>query len=344
MSVFGPASVKAKIQTVIGTDVQRAADLLLAGRLVGMPTETVYGLAADATNALAVAAVFEAKQRPTFDPLIVHIANAEQLPLVVSEIPERARILSRAVWPGPLTIVLPKRPEISDLVTSGLPGVGVRVPQHPMALELLKRTARPLAAPSANLFGGISPTTAQHVLDGLSGRVDYILNGGACEVGVESTVISLMSDDAVVLRPGGFPIEQLERLIGPVKRAVTDPALDDAAQPAPGMLSRHYAPGTPMRLISVDELAEPESGRHCGLLTWGDWPASGGFERIFRICEDDNLQICAANFFAGLRDLDSAGLDVIIARRFPEVGLGVALNDRLRRGASGKAPAQTKPD
>ena len=229
-------------------------------------------------------------------------------------------------------------------MTSGLPGVGVRVPQHPMALELLKRTGRPLAAPSANLFGGISPTTAQHVLDGLTGRVDYILNGGPCEVGVESTVISLMSDDAVVLRPGGFPIEQLERLIGPVKRAVTDPALDDAAQPAPGMLSRHYAPGTPMRLISVDELAEPESGRHCGLLTWGDWPTSGGFERIFRICEDDNLQICAANFFAGLRDLDSAGLDVIIARQFPEVGLGVALNDRLRRGASGKAPAQTKPD
>ena len=335
MSVKGPDSELRELQTDVGTDVERAAQLLLSGRLVGMPTETVYGLAADATNARAVAAVFESKQRPTFDPLIVHVASAAQLGDVVAEIPERAVILARAVWPGPLTMVLPKRPEISDLVTAGLPGVGVRVPQHPMAQELLRRTGRPLAAPSANPFGGISPTTAQHVVDGLWGRVDYVLDGGPCGVGVESTVVSLMSDTPVVLRPGGFPLESLERLIGPVKRAVTDPNRDDAAQPAPGMLSRHYAPRTPLHLLSTDEQAVPQAGRRCGLLTWGAEREQPGFERIIRICEQADLQICAANFFAGLRDLDSAGLDVIIARRFPDAGLGVALNDRLQRGASG---------
>jgi len=320
--------------TILCDSIAQAAEMLRQGQLVAFPTETVYGLGADARNSQSVAGIFESKRRPTFDPLIVHVANTAAAAGLTNKFPEFAQKLADAFWPGPLTMVLPKRPEISDLVTAGLPGVGLRVPNHPVALELLEAADCPLAAPSANPFSGISPTTAQHVFDGLIGRIDGILDGGPCAVGVESTVISLMTDVPTILRPGGLPIEDIERVIGPVARATSDTAQDNAAQPAPGMLSRHYAPRTPLQLISANEVPLPLAGRSCGLLTWGDNAGASEFATITRLGASNDLKTCAANFFASLRSLDAAGLDVIIARRFPDSGLGVALNDRLSRAAT----------
>lgn len=315
------------------TDIRHAAELLRAGRLVAFPTETVYGLGANATNAKAVAQIFEAKQRPTFDPLIVHIADLSQLGSVVSSIPQQAKILIRNLWPGPLTLVLPKQDSIPELVTAGLPGVGVRIPNHPIALELLRAAGCPVAAPSANPFGGISPTTAQHVIDGLGSKVDCVLDGGPCAVGVESTVVSFMQARPIMLRPGGCPIEDIEALIGPVDRAISDPSQDDLAQSAPGMLSRHYAPATPLMLVAQNTTAAALADRRCGLLSSAKQPFSGHFDRIIELSETEDLQTCAAKFFASMRSLDSSGLDVIIAHQFPDYGLGIALNDRLRRAA-----------
>ena len=315
------------------TSLQSAAELLRTGHVVAFPTETVYGLGADATNPTAVARIFEAKQRPTFDPLIVHVAELSQVERVVSKFPETARRLACQFWPGPLTLVLPKRDIIPDLVTAGLPGVGIRIPRHPVAIELLKAAGCPVAAPSANKFGGISPTTAQHVADGLGSSIDWIVDGGPCAVGLESTVLSLMAARPVLLRHGGYPLEDIESLIGPVEIARSDPSQDDAAQPSPGMLSRHYAPGTRLIVIAHGRSAAAIAGLRCGLLTAGKQPFSGQFARIEILCDDGNLQTCAANFFAALRTLDASDLDVIIAHEFPAHGLGVALNDRLLRAA-----------
>ncbi len=323
------------IQTHLLHDVALAAEMLRAGKLVAFPTETVYGLGADARNPESVARIFESKQRPTFDPLIVHLASAEAARQLVVYFPANAERLADAFWPGPLTLVLPKCPEIPDLVTAGLPGVGIRVPGHPIAQELLKAADCPVAAPSANPFSGISPTTAQHVLDGLNGRIDAVLDGGPCGVGVESTVLSLMTENPTILRPGGLPIEEIEAVIGPVTRAVSDPKRDNSAQPSPGMLSRHYAPQTLLTVIDPNLVPEPTAGKRCGLLTYGSRASSRGFDAVERLSDAVDLRTCAANFFAALRSLDSQNLDVIIAHSFPPTGLGVALNDRLKR-ASGQ--------
>lgn len=314
------------------TNVAEAARRIRQGHLVAFPTETVYGLGANAFDAEAVARIFEVKRRPTFDPLIVHIGSVEQLPDIVESIPDSVYVLAAAAWPGPLTLVLPRKLIIPDLVTAGLPGVGIRLPAHPLALDLIRQAGCPIAAPSANLFGGISPTTAQHVRDSLGNAVPVILDGGPCEVGVESTVLSLMGEP-VVLRPGGFPIESIIDTIGPVGRAVPNPEAPNAAQPSPGMLSRHYAPRTPLFLVNMGADAHPVPGLSCGLLTWGLQTASAGFAEIVRLSADENLRTCAARLFAGLRTLDSAGLDAIIAHRFPDMGLGIALNDRLQRAS-----------
>ena len=308
--------------------------MLRQGLLVAFPTETVYGLGADAKNSASVAGIFESKQRPAFDPLIVHVPDVTSAADLVTDFPAFAEKLAAAFWPGPLTMVLPKRSVIPDLVTAGLPGVGIRVPNHDVALELLREAGRPIAAPSANPFGGISPTTAQHVKDGLAGRVDGILDGGPCGVGLESTVISLMTNQPTILRPGGLPIEDIEAVIGPVQRARSDPSRDDAAQPAPGMLSRHYAPHTRLQVFAASGTPAALEGQRCGLLTWGESAETSGFDVIEVLCDSDDLKICAANFFTALRSLDAASLDVIIARSFPNKGLGVALNDRLRRAAT----------
>ncbi len=310
-----------------------AAERLKAGQLVAFPTETVYGLGANALNVTAVARIFEAKQRPRFDPLIVHIPAIDHLWSAVRQIPNAAHQLARHFWPGPLTMVLPKCNAIADLVTAGLPGVGIRIPEHPLALRLLHAADCPIAAPSANQFGAVSPTTAEHVLQGLDGRIDAVLDGGSCRIGLESTVISLMQRNPVVLRLGGLSLEEIEAVTGPIQVMTSNPGLGDAAQPAPGMLSRHYAPGASIVAVAGETVIQP-THRRTALLTWGSSPTQTDdnlFVAVENLSVASDLTECAANFFAGLRKLDAAHPDVIIARRFPDHGLGRALNDRLQR-------------
>lgn len=314
----------------IGTDVNRAAQIIRRGGLVGMPTETVYGLAADALNADAVAGIFQAKERPFFDPLIVHIADVSWLPRVVADFPELANKLAQRFWPGPLTLILPKAAAIPDLVTSGLTNVGVRIPQHSVALELLRRSDRPIAAPSANLFGRISPTTAQHVAEQLQDRIDYILDGGPCQVGVESTVLQL-SPRPTLLRPGGVSIEELIEVIGPIEIAAPTDHPVETPQAAPGMLAQHYAPRTPLTLRSGD--IGSLQGRW-GILAWQRIPGDTQFAASEVLSPSGDLREAATNFFAALRRLDALNLDGIMAEPVPDIGLGRALNDRLRRAAA----------
>ena len=327
----------------VGRDVERAARMLVEGGLVAIPTETVYGLAASAFDVTAIARVFDVKERPLFDPLIVHMADREQVDQLAVRIPTTASLLIEEFWPGPLTLVLPKRDTVPDLVTAGLDTVAVRVPDHPLTLELLEKTRLPLAAPSANPFGRLSPTTAEHVREQLGDRIDYILDGGPCSVGVESTVLQLADADlraagiaAVLLRPGGVPREAIEAIIGPVLLNEDADAKTDRGrrkpgpQTSPGMLSRHYAPVTP---LLIQDRAEPPPNQRAGLLTLQATAEASRFAAVEILSASGDLVEAAAHFFAALRRLDSSGLDVIVATPFPDRGLGLALNDRLRRAA-----------
>jgi L-threonylcarbamoyladenylate synthase len=315
----------------IGTDVPLASQLIAAGRLVAFPTETVYGLGANALDTAAVAGVFAAKERPHFDPLIVHVATLEAARDLVTGFSDTAVRLAERFWPGPLTLVLPKVDRVPDLVTAGLPSVAVRIPAHPIALELIERAGVPIAAPSANPFGQVSPTTAQHVAAQLADRIDYILDGGPCRVGVESTVLHLGGERPLLLRPGGVSLEDLEDLIGPVETLQSSPSSDDGPQAAPGLLERHYAPRTPLQII--DQLPPPDQRSQFGLLTLGPLDEADTFAAVEVLSPTADLTEAAAHFYAALRRLDAAGLTRILARRFPQTGLGRALNDRLQRAA-----------
>jgi L-threonylcarbamoyladenylate synthase len=312
------------------SDLEAAARIIRSGGLVAIPTETVYGLAANALDPQAVARIFAAKERPFFDPLIVHLADVSWWPRVVAEFPPMARELAARFWPGPLTLILPKSTAIPDLVTSGMPTVGIRVPDHPLTRELLKRADLPLAAPSANPFGRLSPTTADHVRQQLAGRVDLILDGGPCRVGVESTILAIADGAATLLRPGGVPIEEIEAIIGAVNR----PEISSTKQPAaPGMLDSHYAPRTKLRI--VDSIPALSATTRAGLLlpsSVNDTPLSG-YTAVEVLSKTGSLVEAAAHFFQALHRLDQAQLDVIHALPFPDQGLGRALNDRLRRAA-----------
>ncbi len=314
----------------IGTDIQRAAEIIRHGGLVGMPTETVYGLAANALDSAAVARVFEAKERPHFDPLIVHVPDVGWMPRVVSEFPELAQRLADRFWPGPLTLVLRKAATVPDLVTSGLDQVGVRMPRHPLALELLRQSGCPIAAPSANLFGRISPTTAQHVAEQLADRIDYILDGGPCQVGVESTVLKLLPV-ASLLRPGGISLEELSEVVGPIEIVAPTDHPGETPQTAPGMLPQHYAPRTPL-LLNPARFQDLKG--NWGSLSLRQLPPGFPFAACEVLSMSGDLREAATHFFAALRRLDALGLDGIVAETFPETGLGRALNDRLRRAAS----------
>ena len=311
-------------------DVQQAAEVIRRGGLVAFPTETVYGLGADALNPDAVARIFEAKGRPKFDPLIVHIAERDSLERLLRDFPDNAETLADRFWPGPLTIVLPKRAIVPDLVTAGLDTVGIRIPDHPLASELLHASGVPIAAPSANRFGSVSPTTADHVREQLGERIDLILDGGNCRVGVESTVILMTLDPPVVLRPGGVTVEDIEREIGPVDSDL--PAAHAGPQIAPGQLTQHYAPRT--KVVLVDEAAECDAPESAGLLAFRSAPHRHQFSRVEVLSPSGDLREAAFALFAALRRLDAAGLDRIVAERVPEQGLGRAINDRLRRAAA----------
>jgi L-threonylcarbamoyladenylate synthase len=303
-----------------------AAVILRNGGTVAFPTETVYGLGASALDPKAVARIFEIKQRPRFDPLIVHVSSVAQGRQVVREWPDTARELSRRFWPGPLTLVLPKADAIPDIVTAGLPTVGLRMPAHSLALALIAKAGVPVAAPSANRFGSMSPTTSEHVRMQLGEAVDGVLDGGPCRVGIESTVLALTGSGPLLLRAGGTPVEEIEGVIGRVQR----PGADPDRPTSPGQLARHYASRTP--LILCDDWRDRPALARSGLLTLTP-DAARGFEAVEVLSASGNLQEAAANLFAALYRLDALGLDRIVAVRVPDVGLGLAINDRLRRAA-----------
>ena len=308
--------------------VARAAALLLAGELVAFGTETVYGLGADATRASAVAAIFAAKGRPHFNPLICHYFEADAAFAEVVAHP-LARRLAERFWPGPLTLVLPRRVtcKVALLAGAGLETLAVRVPSHPAALALLRAVGRPLAAPSANRSGQVSPTSADHVLDGLAGRIAAVLDSGPCAVGVESTVLDLSAGRPFLLRQGGVAEEAIVEAIGPVGRGITPgQAEEPRTLRSPGLMVSHYAPGLPVRL-NAERAAADEAA-----LAFGARPSGGALR--FQLSADEDLVEAAARLFEGLRQLDRTGLRGIAAGPVPERGLGRAINDRLQRAAA----------
>ena len=308
-------------------DIAHAAALLRAGKLVAFGTETVYGLGADASNAQAVASIYAAKGRPSFNPLICHFADADSAFRYVTP-NELAAKLAAKFWPGPLTLVLPRAQNcpVSQLAGAGLPTLAVRVPAHDTALALLREFRGPVAAPSANRSGRISPTSAEHVFSELDGRIAAVLDSGPCAVGLESTVLDLSGPVPVLLRPGGISLKALEALIGPIQQA----AAESLAPASPGMLVSHYAPALPVRLNATD-VAPDEA-----LLAFG--PPLPGAAHIFQLSEAQDLQQAAANLFEGLHVLDAQGTKLELTRiavmPVPSHGLGLAINDRLTRAAA----------
>ncbi|MGO9785270.1 MAG: L-threonylcarbamoyladenylate synthase [Stellaceae bacterium] len=305
--------------------LDRAAALLRQGELVAFPTETVYGLGGDATSEAAVAAIFAAKERPQFNPLIVHVpdlAAAEKL----ASFDGRARSLARKFWPGPLTLVLKRAPDcpVALLACAGLDTLALRVPAHPLAQKLLREAGLPLAAPSANRSGHVSPTTAAHVMEELGGRIAALLDGGPCPIGIESTIIDLSGGEPMLLRPGGAGLEELEEILGPIARAQ-----GGAEIRAPGMLERHYAPSLPLRLNAAG-VAKTEA-----LIAFGPKPLPGA-ARYISLSPTGDLQEAASRLFAALRTLDNPAFSAIAVMPIPERGLGLAINDRLARAARGR--------
>lgn len=317
--------------------IDEAAAILHRGGLVAMPTETVYGLAGVATNPDAVAAIFEAKQRPAFNPLIVHVAHADRLRDYVRDVPPVAATLIDRFWPGPLTLVLPKTETIADLVTAGLPTVAVRCPDHPVARKLIETVGQPLAAPSANRYMHVSPTCAQHVLD-LGDAVELILDAGPCATGIESTVVGFDDDGRLrLLRPGGVAVDQIESIAGPLAKADVS-ADDQAPRPGPGMTRRHYAPHTPLRIVDPQHLSASSNldpAITALLLFSGDHrPAdASAYHAVVTLSEAGDTHQAATRLFAALREIDRSGAEQILATLAPGTGLGPAINDRLIRAA-----------
>lgn len=331
------------MKTVISTDRVAAVELLRKGDLVALPTETVYGLAAKALNSTAVAKIFEAKERPRFDPLIVHLPNREWLGRIVNVPAGDRQLIGKLAdkfWPGPLTIVLPKREIVPDIVTAGLVTVAVRLSEHHVFGEIVGELDEPLAAPSANRFGRVSPTTAQHVLDELGGRILLIVDAGPTEHGIESTIVAIRDGRIGIMRRGPITHEQLLQF-GEVSSVIATAKIS-----SPGQLPSHYAPKTPLRLIDNAQDFFPQKNQRVGLLAWdarrGDLQVaqrrtgdrrSLKFTAVRSLSEGQDLPEAAANLFRHVRELDALGLDLIVAERVPSRGLGAAIMDRLERAS-----------
>lgn len=315
---------------IISKDISKAVTLLSNEELVAIPTETVYGLAGNIYSEKAVKAIFETKQRPFFNPLIVHIPSIDYLETIVSHIPEKARQLANAFWPGPLTMVLPKKDTIPNLITAKKDTVAVRVPNHPVTLELLKQLEFPLAAPSANPFNRISPTTAQHVEDYFKDKIKMVLDGGACKKGIESTIIGFENDKPIIYRLGSIAIEDIEAIVGNISIKNKKEINPDA----PGMLDKHYAPST-KTVLSDAILKDIETyiGKRIGVLTFKNKIKSDAITSLLILSESGNLSEATSNLYNSLHQLDKQNLDIIIVEILPEYGLGKSVNDRLRRAA-----------
>lgn len=310
---------------------ERAVALLRKGEIVALPTETVYGLAADALNAEAVARIFEAKERPRFDPLIVHVPGRDWLEQV-AKIDNPSQKLIAEFWPGPLTVILPKRETVPDIVTAGLETVALRISAHPVFADIIREFGKPLAAPSANRFGRVSPTTAQHVYDELHGRIPLIVDAGSTEHGIESTIVAVHDGKIDILRRGPITEEQLA-IFGNVEM------LESGKISAPGQLLSHYAPTKPLCLVDNAESFSPAPNQRCALLAWttsrrGGFPAAVSFVAVRQLSEKQDLREAAANLFRYLRELDALDVDLIVAEQVPDQGLGAAIMDRLRRAAN----------
>jgi L-threonylcarbamoyladenylate synthase len=305
-------------------NIKLAAQYIKEGKLVAFPTETVYGLGADALNPLAVAKIFELKERPSFDPLIIHIADSDDLGRLCDTPDSKVYSIIKRFWPGPLTIILPKSDVVPDIVTSGLPTVGIRMPDNEIALELIRQSGCPIAAPSANKFGRISPTSAAHVRKQLPG-VDYILDGGNTKVGIESTIITISKKGFRILRSGIITLEEIEKVL-PYDE---DPNIENLV--APGMLKSHYSPVKPM-VIADGKIPISIDRKRAGLLSFSGTQEEG-FERVIRLTQNHDLKEYAVNMFAAMHELEESEVDIIVAEAVPETGIGMAIMDRLRKAA-----------
>ena len=313
----------------IGTDIRLAKQLLTDGELVAIPTETVYGLAANAMDVRAVTKIFLAKNRPAFDPLIVHVGSLVQARSITRAWPSAAEVLATKFWPGPLTLVLPKIERVPDLVTSGLDTVGVRCPNHPVTLSLLSSLDFPLAAPSANPFGYVSPTTADHVQKQLGEQLPYILDGGPCRVGVESTIVGFEQNRVIVYRLGGLDIETIEDAVGPVSTQT-----NFSSNPkAPGQLSSHYAPGKQVFLGALNEVLTTYPPEKVGVLAFSNPVGQVPSTNQIILSPEGRIEEAAQQLFAALRQFDQMDVSIIWAETVPNRGIGRAINDRLRRAS-----------
>jgi L-threonylcarbamoyladenylate synthase len=321
------------------TAIPRAVALLQRGEPVALPTETVYGLAADALDSIAAAKIFEAKDRPRFDPLIVHLPSRDWLERVAKIDDESRDLVEKLIaqfWPGPLTLVLRRRSTVPEIATAGLDTVAVRISAHEIFAEIVCAFGKPLAAPSANRFGRISPTTAQHVQDELGGRIPLIVDAGPTAHGIESTIIAVRDDKIDILRRGPITAEQLS-IFGKID-IVTAKKVS-----APGQLPSHYAPKTPLRLVDDFDSFLPKRNQDCALLAWNAIENDERFTAIRNLSEGKDLRQAAANLFRYLRELDALDVDLIVAERVPDQGLGAAIMDRLRRASRGSLDAPDRP-
>jgi L-threonylcarbamoyladenylate synthase len=315
---------------MISKDINLAVQHLNDNGIIGFPTETVYGLAGNAFETEAIHKIFDVKKRPTFNPLIVHIKGIQDLEYIAKDIPSIAYELAKVFWPGPLTLILKKQPHIPDLVTANQETVAVRVPNHPLALQLLNQLDFPLVAPSANPFTNISPTSAEHVENYFGNKINMVLDGGECTAGIESTIIGFDNNKVIVYRLGALALEELEKVTG----SVTLLNKKDKKPIAPGMLLKHYAPKTDFILTrNVQEELDWYSDKKIGLLLFNSYLHQYNIKNQIVLSEESDLNLAASNLYNAMHQLDKMNLDLIIAERLPEYGLGISINDRLERAS-----------